>query len=192
MQTQAEVFVVLFRRFTRPGAHSELRELLKRFESIGRVSFVDFDAVYSTPPFEEQVLVRLGLPAMPSWRAGDVVKIELFSHPDISTFQTDGWPTSKWERFDLGEQVLAIRDDPADCGPIRVEDDLPSEVKSVSQRDPTRARYNVWTSRSRAAVVRGTRRLAAILNKSTEVTINQSDFQVATQLSRQLGLQIRR
>jgi hypothetical protein len=190
LRSGAEVFVVMFRRYTRPGAQKERTELLKRFENIGHVSFEPYEAVYSTPPFEQEVLARLGLPLVPSWRAGDVIKIELQSDSSLSIFDPGGWPVEPWMRFDLGDQVVAIKDVPADCGPILIADEFPSEVRSVSQRDPTRDRYTVWTSKSRAAVVSGTKRLAAILAESSKIVIEPADIKVAADLSRRLGFQI--
>ena len=153
LRSRAEVFVVMFRRFTRPRAQQERAELLKRFEGIGHVSLAGAEAVYSTPRFEQEVLARLGLPFMPTWRAGDVVKIGLHSDPILSVFDPSGWPVERWERFALGDQVVAIREVPADCGPILIADEFPFEVHSVSHRDPARDHYTVWTSKSKAAVV---------------------------------------
>lgn len=186
----AEILVVMFRRFTRASAQEERTQLLKGFERLGRVSFEPFEAVYSTPPFEQEVLSRLQLPWMPSWRAGDILKIELHPDPDSSLLRPLAWPVSKWERFDLGDQVIAVKQVAGDDGPLQVANEFPSEIMTVSQRDPMRALYTVWTSRSKAAVVKGTKRLLTILNKSTEITVERSDLQVATQLSQQLGFQI--
>jgi hypothetical protein len=190
LRSEAEIFVVMFRRFTRPSAQEERAELLKRFESLGRVSSGHFDAVYSTPPFEQEVLARLGLPFMPTWRAGDIIKIELHSEPNTSIFDPNRWPVERWERFDLGDQVIAIKEVLADRGPILIADEFPSEIRSVSQRDPARERYTVWTSKGKAAVVTGTRRLLALLSKSTELAVEPSDIEVATHLSRQLGFKL--
>lgn len=191
LRSRAELFVVVFRRYTRPSAPQQRERLLTRLERIGRLSFLDVEAVYSTPPFEQAVLTRLELPIMPSWRAADMLKIELFLKPDHSVFDPHAWPMSTWLRFQAGDQVIAVKDSSADCGPISVAHDFPSEVCTVSRRDPTRARYTVWTSRSKAAVVAGTARLAAILGHSANVSIEESDIDVAKKLSRQLGFQIR-
>ncbi|MEY9357730.1 hypothetical protein ABH994_000451 [Bradyrhizobium yuanmingense] len=188
----ADVFLVVFRRFVRPRAEQERMELLKRLETIGRVSQVLTEIVYSTPPFEQQVLRHLQLPRLPSWRAADLFRITLRPDADLSVFKTTSWAVDKWDRFDFGDQVVAVRDIPNDWGPIQVSSDLSVEVRSVSQRDPVRARYTVWTSRSRAAVVRGTRRLSAILANPSATAADQQDLKVACELSRRLDFQIRR
>jgi Probable N6-adenine methyltransferase len=51
MRSGASVFVVLFRAFTRANAQSERDKLLECFRRIGHVSFLGYEAVYSTPPF---------------------------------------------------------------------------------------------------------------------------------------------
>jgi Probable N6-adenine methyltransferase len=190
LRSRAEVFVIMFRRFTRPRAREERAELLKRFQSFGHVSLARFEAVYSTPRFEQEVLARLGLPFMPTWRAGDIIKIKLHSDPIVSILDPNGWPLERWERFALGDQVIAIREVPTDCGPILIADEFPFEVHSVSQRNPARGHYTVWTSKGKAAVVSGTKRLSAILKKSSELTIEASDIKAAIELSRQLSFQI--
>ncbi len=192
LRAGADLFLVVFRRFTRPNAEQERTQLLRRLERIGRVSLEPFEAVYSTPPFEQEVLRRLQLPRLPSWRAADVFRVTVFSDPDLSVFDPIAWSVAKWNRFDLGDQVVAVQDVRGDNGPIQVRNELPTEVTSVSQRDPSRAQYTVWTSRSRAAVVKGTKRLAAILGNSSTTTIEQSDLQVANELSQKLLFQIRR
>jgi hypothetical protein len=188
----AGLSVVMFRELTRPGAKEQRAELLRRFEKVGRVIAEEFEAVYSTPPFEEEVLLRLGLPSMPSWRAADVLKIQPYTQPDLSVFHPFFWPMNRWERFTLGGQVIAVKDIPDDDGPLQIASEFPAAIKTVSQRDPARTLYTVWTSRSTAAVVKGTKRLAAILRNSREVKIDQSDLRVATQLSHELGFQIGR
>jgi hypothetical protein len=192
LRTGAEVFVAMFRKFTRPGGLDERAQLLQRFEKIGRVSAEPFEAGYSTPPFEQEVLLRLGLPHLPSWRVADIYKISLHQRPELSVFRPDGWPSHKWKRFILEGQVIALKDIPDDDGLIQVASEFPSCIKTVSQRDPARAFYTVWTSRSYAAVVRGTKRLAAILGGAGEVTVEPSDLQAAIELSRDLGFQLRR
>jgi Probable N6-adenine methyltransferase len=191
LRAGAELLVVMFRKFTRPSAKRQRDQLIRQFESVGQLVAEEFEVVYSTPPFEDEVLLRLELPRMPSWRAADVLKIQLHSKPDLAVFRPGLWPVNKWERFALGGQVIAVKDVPNDNGPLRIVGDLPRELKSVSQRDPARELYNVWTSRSRAGVVTGTKRLASILSKP-EAAIDRSDIQVATQLSRELGFQIGR
>lgn len=192
LRAGAELLVVMFRQFTRPSAQGQRAELLRQFESVGQLAAEEFEAVYSTPPFEEEVLLRLGLPRMPSWRAADVLKLQLHSNPDLSVFRPGLWPVNNWERFVLGNQVIAVRDIPDDNGPLRIVGGYPADIKNVSHRDPARELYNVWTSRSTAAVVRGTGRLASILSNSREATIDRCDLQVAIQLSRELGFQIGR
>lgn len=192
LRAGADVFVTMFRRFTRPGALEERAHLLERFEKLGRVNGVPFEAVYSTPPFEQEVLLRLGLPNLPSWRAADIYKIALRRQPELSVFQPVAWPTHKWKRYSLDGQVIAVKDIPDDEGKIQVVSEFPSCIKTVSQRDPARSLYTVWTSRSCAAVVRGTKRLTAILERSGEVPVEQSDLQAASQLARDLGFQFRR
>ncbi len=188
----ADVFLVLFRRFTRPDAERQRAELLARFEKIGRISPQHYEVTYSTPPFELEVLRRLRLPSLPSWRAADLVKITLSSKPDLTVFQPLTWRPAKWRRFDLGDQVLAVKEVLSDDGPIEIVDELPSEITSVSQRDPSRERYTVWTSRSRAAVVTGTKRLIALLESSFPKTIEEPDILAVNELSQKLSIQIRR
>jgi hypothetical protein len=192
LRSGAEVFVAMFRKFTRPKALDERVQLLQRFEKVGRVSGEPFEALYSTPRFEQEVLLRLGLPYLPSWRAADIYKITVYQQPELSALRPILWPSSKWRRFSFDGQVVAVKDIPDDDGPIQVASEFPSCIKTVSQRDPARALYTVWTSRSCAAVVKGTKRLSAILEKSGEVPVEQSDLQTAFQLSRDLGFQLRR
>jgi len=130
-------------------------------------------------------------PVMPSWRAADVLKIRLNSEPDTKVFQSTDWPLSEWERFALDDQVVAIRRIPTDRGSISFPDEPSFELRSVSNRDPQREHYTVWTSRGKAAAVAGTRRLAAILSRSTDGAVDASDLAVAARLSQRLGFKIR-
>jgi hypothetical protein len=129
---------------------------------------------------------------LPSWRAADICKIALHPQPELSVFRPVVWRPHNWKRFILEGQVIAVQDIPDDNGPIQVASEFASCLKTVSQRDPSKALYTVWTSRSYAAVVGGTKRLAAILGNSGEATVVRSDLEAAIQLSKDLGFQLRR
>lgn len=191
LRAGAKVFVPMFRNFTRPGAADERSLLMQLFGKLGRVIGLPFEAVYSTPPFEREVLLRLGLPYLPSWRAADIFNVVLHQQPELSVLRPFAWSSNKWKRFNLGGQVIAVKDLPDDNGPIRVVSEFPSCIKNVSRRDPTRECYTVWTSRNYAAVVKGTKRLAAILEGSGGAFVDQSDLQAAIQISKSLNFQLR-
>lgn len=159
------LFVTLFRELTRPGAQRERSELLARLQKLGRTSILDREAVYATPRFEEEVLRRLRLPALPAWRAADVVRVEVGEDGRWDLSPTMDEIGSTWRRFLVGEQVVTVMNRPDDDGPIHYEAPRTLEhgfaLRSVSSRDPARVGVTVWTSRNRAAVARGTFRIAA-------------------------------
>lgn len=165
------LLVTLFRELTRPGALRERSDLLARLEKLGRTSILDREVIYATPRFEEEVLRRLGLPALPAWRAADVVRVEVDKDGrwDVSPPRHNVGPT--WHRFLVGDQVVAVMNRPADDMPICYK--APNvfghgfALQSVSRRDPARADITVWTSRNHAAVASGTIRIAALLAEVT-------------------------
>ena len=136
---------------TRPSAQVERDALIDRFCAIGKISSLPYEAVYATPPFEAEVLARLGLPVLPSWRAADLLQIELFPQAKNAPVPSQDWPLCDWERFVLGDQVIALRHTPGDDGRVHFEAEPSVELLSVSNRDPKRTHYTLWTSRSRAA-----------------------------------------
>ena len=64
-----------FRELTRPAARSERAELLSKLNALGIATVLDVQAVYQTPPFEAELLAQSDLPALPAWRAADVVRV---------------------------------------------------------------------------------------------------------------------
>lgn len=164
----ASVFLVLFRELTRPGAARQRNQLLRKLSCVGSVSFPVLEAVYSTPRFEAEVLRRVGLPDMPAWRVGDVVRVDLTDNVLTWPFPTwDPRVRRSWSRFVVGNEVVVLAVDSQDTGPIAHSPpegrQASFELHSVSKRDPRRGRINIWTSRNRAAIVSGTERLAALL-----------------------------
>lgn len=162
----ASIFLVLFRDLTRPDATSQRRGLLEKLTSIGTVSVQSHEAQYSTPRFELEVLRRLGLPHLPAWRIGDVVRIDLREGIRRWPFsELVPSPKQAWSRFLVGRQVIAVAVKDGDLGPItyRAPEGDVFALDSVSERDPRRLQIGLWTSRNYAAVVAGTQRLASLL-----------------------------
>lgn len=197
IQSGGTIFVSLFRKFTRPEAERERLELLDRFAAIGEVSFAFFEAVYSTPRFEAEVLSRLNLPVLPDWRAADVVRIDLFPH--ITSWPFPCHPaesTMLWHRFLDDQQVIAVVYRDNDRGPITYSPAAPNisfELASVSGRDPGRTTIAVWTSRNRAAAATGTQRIIAVfcnhdssIAKNDRASVHPVDERVTAHLANDL------
>jgi len=160
------IFVTIFRDLTRPGADREREQLLTALSALGRTKHVG-DVAYSTPRFEAEVLERIGLPTMPSWRMADLVRVETTAASEGLTL-APAKPTKKlfqWQRYIIGGQVVAVRTPAHDNGPITyVYPRKPAsgtDLMSVSRRYPSRVGLTVWTSRNRAVAATGTGRIAA-------------------------------
>jgi hypothetical protein len=200
----ASIFLVLFRELTRPAAARERKQLLANLACLGSVSFPSFDAVYSTPRFEAEVLHRLGLPMLPAWRVGDVVRVDLAGSLPRCPFPdrvTAIRPT--WTRFVAGEEVIFLAVDSDDTHPIThspPEGGASFDLNSVSERDPRRRRINIWTSRNRAAIALGTRRIAAFLMTHAEpvvpgnvssMSLSSEDYSAFRRLANDLQFSLR-
>lgn len=199
------LFVTLFRELTRPGAADERSQLLARLRELGRTSILDRAAVYTTPRFEEEVLRRLRLPALPAWRAADIVRVDVGEAGEWNQAPTQGDAEPTWRRFLLGDQVVAVMDRPGDDVPIHHEAPPTSllgyELESVSRRDPARGGLTIWTSRNRAAIAQGTTRIAACLAEVadqsqagwfTKPALTEGDHQAFADLAADLDIPSRR
>lgn len=163
------ILVSLFRDLTRPDALSERKKLLANFAAIGRTTIID-QLTYSTPRFEHEVLSRAGLPNLGSWRAADLVRIEVAAEaPGVDVNLLKPSAQRGWQRFLIGNQVVAVKTQAVDDGPISYVEPggraVGTELRSVSRRDTTRRRLTVWTSRNRAVIATGTFRISALLSR---------------------------
>ncbi|MFO1097227.1 MAG: hypothetical protein U1E81_02875 [Xanthobacteraceae bacterium] len=166
------IYLALFRELTRPGASGDRDFVLSLLEALGNVSFLrEHELIYSTPPFEAEVLAHLNLPVLPTWRVADLVRVDV-KDPHSICLDKDGYASeAPFDRFAVGDQVVVVRHPVNDTGPISYYNPgLGCDgfmLNSVSNRNPSRSDITVWTSRNRAAVATGTRRIAALLSRMT-------------------------
>jgi hypothetical protein len=197
------LFVTLFRELTRPGADRDRAELLSHLSTFGSATILETDAVYATPRFEAEVLAHLQLPGLPAWRAADIVRVDVHREvahlPFVSCPMKDGLI---WQRFVVGNQVVALKHHVSDFGPISYSPPRPLNdsfmLTNVSRRDPHREGVTVWTSRNRAAIATGTCRIATLLqmisSKASSLPMDphfivDEDRRTFAQLIHDLGLE---
>jgi hypothetical protein len=158
------LMLTLFPELVRPRAREEREKILSALKLIGSVRILPSFAWYATPTFEQETLAALGLPGLLRWRGGQLVvvqlqgEIRLLGSPDIHE--------SIWDRVQIGQQIIAVRHDSRANSTITIEPPNPDGsylLRSVSARDPTRNRINLWTSRNRALIVSGSARILEFL-----------------------------
>lgn len=148
--------LTLFPGLIRPTAVDERAQIMSVLESLGRVTFLPFSALYTTPLFEHETLGAFGLGDLGQWRSADLVSVAvqnpMFPLPHGETHE------ERWVKVQLGTQVVAVRqgivtaDDRRGLRFEAPESDGSFLLKSVSARDPVRKSVGVWTSRNRALV----------------------------------------
>ena len=152
-----EIVLTLFPELVRPAATRERADLMRVLETLGMVQPLPFDAFYTTPVFEHETLGAFGLSDLGQWRSAGLVRVTV---SDPKTMIATELPVeSRWERVQLGSQIIAVRESSAGgedlTAPLQLVapgSDGSFLLKSVSARDPDRQNISVWTSRNRAAV----------------------------------------
>jgi len=161
----ATFFTTLFPDLVRPSAHSERDQLCRYLHRLGRVRLLPRFAVYSTPPFEAEVLSRVGLGSVPKWRISPLFEVTLADGAhDRGPPERARKKAPQWNRFVIGQQTVAVATTPGNSGVFSYTPGAEScALNSVSRRDPRRSRINVWTSRNWVAEVSGTETLDRFL-----------------------------
>jgi len=152
-----EIVLTIFPELVRPSASTEREELMGTLEKLGVVRPLPFDALYTTPLFEHETLGAFGLSDLGQWRSANLVSVTI-SDPEIALEHRPPFE-AKWQRVQLGSQVVAVRESSARgeaaTTPLKLTTpgvDGSFLLKSVSARDPIRQNITVWTSRNRAAI----------------------------------------
>jgi hypothetical protein len=166
VKPRGRIILVLFPDLVRPTAREELGWLTQRLASLGTVEQMPRHAIYTTPRFEAEVLGRLGVPDLREWRTAQILRVSLGDQRSVSPTASVARIRNRhaWQRFACGRQIIALRADPTDTGPVEYRSAGGSfELRSTSRRDRQSAVINLWTSRNRGAVVCGTAKIVAFL-----------------------------
>lgn len=167
LRKNAKLYAVLFKELLRPQASQERAKILKILGQLGPVRHLTEPVTYTTPLFEALVLGRLGLPALAEWRTADLIEVTVQAPSPLKEEASVSLPAKDWTRFFFGKRVVAVRDD--SIRSVTFSYIPPSgacygyDLHTVSSRDPALSQINVWTSRSKAAVVQGTAKLSHVL-----------------------------
>jgi hypothetical protein len=164
-ESGARIFLTLFPPLTRPSALSERAELTSYLESLGELDTLG-RLSYATPTFEQESLRAAGLPPLPGWRAGQLLRLTLQSEAIGERVERPDEPV--WHHFAFGSQVVGLRSDITSSGEISIQPLYPDGsylLKTVSARDPIRASIGIWTSRNRCARASGGDRLYTFLTQ---------------------------
>lgn len=159
------VVSTLFPSLLRPDALHERRVVKERLLELGTIER-STPILYSTPLFEQAVLEDAGLGGLGNWRLGEVLWVSVGSAP-VKRESPIGSVGPRWERFQLGLQVIAVRGDPSDVGRVRLRPIGQAKsyfLGTVSSRAPERSEINVWTSRNYAANATGIQRVIRFLH----------------------------
>ena len=159
------VVSTLFPPLLRPDACDQRRVVKEKLLELGAIER-STPILYSTPVFEQTVLEDAGLGRLGNWRMGEVLWVSVGSAP-VKRTPPIGSVGPRWERFQLGLQVIAVRSDSADFGAVQlrpVGQAKSYSLGTVSSRAPHRSEINVWTSRNFAASATGIRRVIEFLH----------------------------
>ena len=174
---------------TRPGVLAE-REAIQRWArecGLEPHGITTGDLGYTSPPFERSALVAGGLEGVPDgWRRGDLVEfrrtrqdIPSPNRPEITRQEAGAWAevTHHGTRIRFKYDAEDSRTAPADPRLLPlVEGDV---LRTVSLRDPVRAKASVWTSGNRIFFCRS----PLLLKVITEAITRSADVE-ATVIAR--------
>ena len=160
----AKVIMTLFPDLVRPTAWTERSEVLDLLAGLGEFSVLSKGVEYETPRFESETLAAMGIRGLYSWRLADLVALSLNgSFPVKAAAPLE---QQRWERFRFGDKVVGLDQASSNETNITVESPYPDGsfvLKSISMRDPIKSRIGFWTSRNRAAIVKGNQRIGGFL-----------------------------